>query len=115
MREIKFRAWDSENKKMDTPAILMCRYYDHVYRCICDDNESLILMQYTGLTDRNGEEIYEGDLIKCKRIDVNIVASVVFSPERAIFGLSLMGVAPFSEFKNLEIIGNIYEDPELLK
>jgi len=55
MREIKFRAWDKDLHKM----------YNK-WTVIPDDDRSHILMQYTGLKDKNGKEIYEGDIVKHK-------------------------------------------------
>ena len=74
-REIKFRVWDVENKEMlnvqeldfeptfygGRIAIRPDQYSDYF------DTEDMILMQYTGLHDKNGKEIYEGDIIKCKK------------------------------------------------
>ena len=53
MREIKFRAWDKDLLKMYSK-----------WTVIPDDDRSHILMQYTGLKDKNGVEIYEGDILK---------------------------------------------------
>lgn len=72
MREIKFRIWDTENKEMlkvqeldfepifygGRIAIRLDQYNDYF------DTEDMILMQYTGLKDKNGKEIYDGDICK---------------------------------------------------
>ena len=80
-----------------------------------------IIMQYTGLKDKNGKEIYEGDIVK------NLEHGHVFSVEWGIENESYAGwsgvwqgktfVAPLynGPLVNCEIIGNIYENPELLK
>lgn len=129
MREIKFRAWDKDRKIMIND--LSSRVHDTTYELIqsSDDGnffcgnymengdwQEPILMQFTGLLDKNGKECYEGDILTnsvakwevifntgcfcAKLIDKKAAASEVH--------LALRGV------KNFEIIGNIYENPELL-
>lgn len=100
-REIKFRAWDFVNKEMiDWEGITShsdTMYSVLVERLRCD------VMQYTGLKDKNGTEIYEGDVINSKG---NIVE---FS-----FGcFNINGDRPVYA-TNCEVIGNIYENNELL-
>ena len=62
MREIKFRAWDNKQNKMRNDGFSI--YYDGSIQ-FADSIESkdFILMQYTGLKDKNGKEIYEGDIL----------------------------------------------------
>lgn len=84
-----------------------------------DDPES-ILMQYTGLKDKNGKEIYEGDILKMPSFnpELNIVRF-----DRGGFYLEpITGIEShfwsdikYAEDDGSEVIGNIYENPELLK
>jgi len=124
MREIKFRAW-------------IRSYSDGPFKMMPKENlkteavylswdmevkpgigyEDAVIMQYTGLKDKNGKEIYEGDVVRCK----NYIPSVC-----TVDWLDgSVGFAPFTdpEFdwdansvprpENCEVIGNIYENPDL--
>lgn len=85
-REIKFRIWDVGNKEMlevqeldfeptfygGRIAIRPDQYSDYF------DPEEMILMQYTGLHDKNGKEIYEGDIIRIKNSLIEIEGEVIF-------------------------------------
>jgi uncharacterized phage protein (TIGR01671 family) len=113
-REIKFRAWiqsfDDENKNE------MC--YDLAFEEYLPINDLLAnvkhLMQYTGIKDRTGKEVYEGDICKTWSSDFQEqIQSVSF--EKGSFTFSYMGW-PISEYPlyGIEVIGNIYETPQLL-
>jgi len=75
------------------------------------ESTDFTLMQYTGLKDKNGVEIYEGDIIRCKlQTDKNHwIAEVKFCIDAWCIGLHTL-----SSYIYLEVIGNIYENPELL-
>lgn len=125
MREIKFRVWDNTVKKY-----IDGRYVSisglgllHVAKCIIKNcfrpphtrkNPWFIVEQYTGLKDKNGREIYEGDVL----IDDTgepIEHWVVKFSDGGFVG-ECAGVAePLFELTNLEIAGNIHENPELVE
>ena len=130
-REIKFRIWDIENKEMlkvqeldfeptfygGRIAIRPDQYSDYF------DTEDMILMQYTGLHDKNGKEIYEGDIVAIcfQRAIKRGKAVIKYIDKFAGFVLTETGdaeheYAPIGDYqmKNFEVIGNIYDNPELL-
>ena len=116
MREIKFRAWDKINKEIfnvESINFQERRVYKDVvsYRKFND----IELMQYTGLKDKNGKEIYEGDIV----IHHSKMHKIIFNTEKARFVLrddEFELEIPFTNNNNkrMEIVGNIYENPELL-
>lgn len=109
MREIKFRTWNPNGKKMN--GLHGCIVLnDRIVRGLADS----ILMQYTGLKDKNGKEIYEGDIV---RSTFNGIGKIEWDERNATYrsvgktaDMTLSVVT-----RESEIIGNIYENPELLK
>jgi uncharacterized phage protein (TIGR01671 family) len=71
-------------------------------------------MQFTGLYDVNGKEIYEGDIIKHRYFSVKGVAEVCWNDDEACFLAIEPNGARVILRPNSEVIGNIYENPELL-
>ena len=123
MRPIKFRAWDATKKKMlfhlDTCGDT-ARFFDDLKQ-IHDGYGRMHLMQYTGLKDKNGKEIYEGDMLHSNLL--NSTYEIKFGEYKdrdyatGFYGLPLdkHDLEIETSFGNDEIIGNIYETPELLK
>ena len=126
MREIKFRAWDEYTKEM---------YQDATY--IQPEEGEVrpwIFMQYTGLKDKNSKEIFEGDIVRSESDIVNIrtgnktgeksieVYVMIWEKEKAMFNTQKLSgkntnfnLRQEQMSKFYEVIGNIYEHPELLK
>lgn len=120
MREIKFRAWIIKTQKMiDVHEIIFPSY--ECKMSIGSINvrpywpPEFKLMQYTALKDKNGVAIYEGDIVKYGEYKI-VHGEVFFSPQLR-FGIKLgVFVESLYAFRDtVEIIGNIYENPELLK
>lgn len=128
-RQIKFRAFDKDNNRMhyfhngmqtdvgDWYITFDGKVYQR-YGDVGDDFElqNVELMQFSGLLDKNGKEIYEGDIVKS--FDENL--TVFFNSTMGCWDLQYHGgdsiemVDENGEY-DLEVIGNIYENPELLK
>ena len=128
MREIKFRAWDKLNKKMivDEDNLLINLSGDVVK--VWDDGEwantinglNYILMQYTGLKDKNGKEIWEGDVVEFYYLGTHrdVVRYIVDG-----FKVNTTGHTDDVKtelclgfpFREMEIIGNVWENPNLIK
>ena len=72
--------------------------------------------QFTGMYDKFGNEIFEGDIVKCLSLEYGYVNKEVYYAEsNAKFRLSSCGTDyEFGEYINVEVIGNIYDNPELL-
>ena len=109
-REIKFRCWDKRFKKFDYGGgALLLRHNS-------DDFEEV--QQYTGLRDKNGKEIYEGDIVRFNDDD-NFLFKVVWASKYGSWYVVPLGdyynEAPLGKSEEAcEVIGSIYENPELL-
>lgn len=127
MREIKFKIWDKKNKKwhIQYPSIgsFFNIYKDGTLSRNSEDDD-YILVEYTGLKDKNGNEIYEGDIVRMRGLIAGhfepMVGYVYYeSPSFVVIATEPRGVRGkgriLSEGNLNEIIGNIYEDPELLE
>lgn len=115
MRELKFRAWDKKSKQF-VDDFIIDRLGNEYQTNKCEfwgDDRDIVLIQYTGLKDKNGKEIYEGDVIKNYQADINIVnfSYGCFGFQNYHAGHIPLHIQGINE--KSEIIGNIYENPEL--
>jgi uncharacterized phage protein (TIGR01671 family) len=118
-REIRFRAWDKKRKKMIYQDFWGRKEQEWSYwgDCIMSDN-NYIKMQYTGLKDKNGKEIYEGDIVSDEE-DTGYISYMSETTEYIIDywkkGDETSRGENLSSVGEVEIIGNIYENPNLIK
>ena len=140
MREIKFRAWQIEDKFMFIPRRIDFPHFligdtakwevwyqfediddstpEHMpIEDISFYGDELILMQYTGLKDKNGKEIYEGDILKLGNTSSFVIWSLDgwrFNSYMERGNLNLYLYVDKTTKEIAEIIGNVHENPELL-
>ncbi len=107
MRQIKFEAVDSENNIIRNIGSIEFFVGDKII--VNNEIPVKALRQWTGLLDKNGKEIYEGDIVQWGVHK----GEVKWFVNGFVFGDDNLGLFPCNE--RAEIIGNIYENPELLK
>ena len=128
MREIRFRAWYKQDNQMcpvaGTYHNLVCieRKEEGAKSVLVRDVDAFELMQYTGLKDCKGQEIYEGDIVRINHPQdstgdfTNAIGSVFWwDEEGGWYHGNENGRPPKRMWKYVEVIGNIYEHPEPIR
>lgn len=142
MREIKFRIWDKinklmtdENSKVNELDKKYCAFNNDMgWFYVADEwyplseatmiftslellrkyKDEIVLMQYIGFEDNNGKKIYEGDIINIDYGEV-VVKAVVEYCGTSFFGSTNADNWDLNEYHKIEVLGNIYENPELME
>jgi len=117
-REIKFRAWDKKTERFQS-GFHLTSDGKIIFACLIE-NEDYILSQFTGLLDKNWKEIFEGDIVRfwANPKDYggykghDYIASVEW--DEFSVGFILSDGHGLRDFEFLQVVGNIYQNPELL-
>lgn len=117
MRDVKYRVWDLDENKMykyyfgvDTKNPIVHLYGDDLDNIKENFRDRIKLMQYTGIKDKNGKEVYEGDVVDYFRGEL---AKIGFIAGSFVIDSSSHTETMFELMGELEVIGNIYENNQI--
>jgi uncharacterized phage protein (TIGR01671 family) len=122
MKAIKFRIWRLDKEEWENGIVMN----SHTGELCTNHNEDFLVLQFTGLKDRNGKDIYEGDILRLTSVDLQdenlppIVGHVVWDDDNARFIMRDTKSPHIHSVSStyaprLEALGNAYENPELLR
>lgn len=118
MRDKKFRAWSTDDKGFYVPVINQrgksCDLW-YGYEVVGENDDPI--MQYTGLKDKNGTEIYDGDIVEADQDTYEVIwnTDCCLGYGWGLWSITNKGFRKLDGFSTYSVIGNIYENPELLE
>jgi len=116
-RIIKFRVWGDIGNGKEEFFNLHVGYHNSALNEIFNDT-AFIFQQFTGCIDKNGKEIYEGDVVKAyseQYLNDNFIGTIIFDDGSFLTKISNRDIRGIWTGDDIEVIGNIFETPELLK
>ena len=129
MREIKFRIFDKQEEEFLNEEDYAINFVGTIFKACLDeevfevlDADMYIVTQYTGLKDKNDVEIYEGDIVYCNDVYYEVIwetaKAVVFKISKSSeikYPKICKQYFGFNANDHVEVVGNIYKNPELLR
>ena len=116
-RQLKFRVWDkAENEFSDISEYDSWNWFDRFRDAKIP--ETLTIQQYTGLKDKNGTDIYEGDIVKATSdqfVNENFIGKVIFDEGCFLTWINKNDIRGIWGEDDIEVIGNIFENKDLLE
>ena len=111
MRELKFKVWDNLNYMSSDFT------FQHIIDSTIQFTPECKIMQFTGLKDKNGIDIYEGDIVRPFGDQGSLAQIIFFAPSfKLATKLNNGGYNLWNHYEDeIEIVGNIYQNPELIK
>jgi uncharacterized phage protein (TIGR01671 family) len=115
MRPLKLRVWDNAQRKFHYGgACHKVGRHRWFFGMPIPNPNDCELMQFTGVTDYNGTEIYEGDVVAYFQDDIRQISHIIFAGGMFRLEHSTVDLQSWVDTNELEVIGNIHSEPELL-